>query len=114
MFSCSEYYSIYFYPQRCLDFQNIFLILRDVWMFRVLFLFPEMFSCSEYYSYSQRGTSTKPPHSLHTLWHTVASSPLGDYDDYDDHDDDDDDADHYDEDEGHDSLNESLYGLEVS
>ena len=73
-----------------------------------------MFRYSEYYSYSQRGPGTKPPHSLHTLWHTVASSPLGDYDDYDDHDDDDDDADHYDEDEGHDSLNELLYGLEVS
>ena len=89
MFSCSEYYSYsqrcqvvqsiililkevqmfraFFFSQRWLVVQSIILISGDVKFFRVLFLSSEMFRCSEYYSYSQRGTSTKPPHSLHTL-----------------------------------------------
>ena len=71
MFRFSEYFS---YPQRCSYFQNIFLILKDVWMFK-------------YYSYSQRCLvvqsiililregRVRSLHTLYTLCDTLSPHP---------------------------------------
>ena len=51
----------------------------------------------KFLSSTQRGSGEKPSHSLHTLWHTVASSTFG----KDDHDDD-----------GHDGNNVNMEKME--
>ena len=59
----------------------IILIKMKIIMIIIIFIEIKMI---KFLSSTQRGSGEKPSHSLHTLWHTVASSTFG----KDDHDDD--------------------------